>query len=68
MLMGFADILFVEGNMDKKQKSFSDRIRGMAEDIDCSQTMVEYDFIANRLRELADELEEKLEQEPPKKA
>jgi hypothetical protein len=52
--------------MNNKQKSFADRIRGMAEDIDSAQVMVEYDFIAKRLRELADELEEKLVQKPSK--
>jgi hypothetical protein len=52
--------------MNNKQKSYADRIRGMAEDIDCAQVMVEYDFIAKKLRELADELEEELAQEPSK--
>ena len=54
--------------MNNKQISYADRIRGIADDIDCAQVMAEYDFIAKKLRELADELEEKLEQEPSKEA
>jgi hypothetical protein len=54
--------------VNKKQKSYADRIRGIANDIDCAQFLMEYDFIAKRLRELADELEDKLEQESSKEA
>ena len=50
--------------MNDNHLSYADRIRGIAEDIDCAQVMVEYDFIAKKLRELADELEVKGEQEP----
>lgn len=54
--------------MDNKQKSYPDRIRIIAEDIECAEQMGEYDFLAHRLRELANELEEKLKQEIPKEA
>ena len=54
--------------MTNKHLSYADRIRGIAHDIDRAQVMVEYDFIAKRLRELADELEEKGEQKPSKEA
>jgi hypothetical protein len=43
-------------------KLYPDRIRGLATDIDCAETMSEYDFIASRLRRLADELEEWVKQ------
>jgi hypothetical protein len=46
----------------EQTKSYPDRIRGLATDIDCAETMSEYDFIALRLRRLADELEEWLKQ------
>ena len=46
----------------EQTKSYPDRIRGLATDIDCAETMSEYDFIANRLRRLADELEERMKQ------
>lgn len=49
--------------MEQTQKSYPYRIRSLAEDIDCAEIMSEYDFIANRLRKLADELEEWLKQE-----
>ncbi len=51
--------------MEQTQKSYLDRIRSLAEDIDCAETMSEYDFISKRLRMLADELEEWLKQEIP---
>jgi len=54
--------------MTNKHLSYADRIRGIAHDIDCAQAMVEYDFIAKRLRELADELEDVLEQEPSRES
>ena len=43
-------------------KSYPDQVRGLAEDIDCAETMSEYDFVSSRLRQLADELEELLKQ------
>ncbi len=54
--------------MSNKQKSYPDRVRVIAEDIDCAKYKFEYDFIAKKLRELADELDEKLKQELPKEA
>ena len=47
-------------------KSYPDQVRGLAEDIDCAETMSEYDFVSSRLRQLADELEEllKIHQSP----
>ena len=54
--------------MEQKLKTYPDRVRGLAEDIDCAETMAEYDFIATRLRKLADELEEWLAQQPLKTA
>ena len=50
--------------MEQTQKTYPDRIRGLAEDIDCSTIMAEYDFVSKRLRMLADELEEWLKQKP----
>ena len=49
--------------MKDQQRSFPDRFRGLALDIDMAETMSEYDFVASRLRKLADELEEWLKQE-----
>jgi len=54
--------------MEQTLKTYPDRVRGLAEDIDCAETMAEYDFIATRLRKLADELEEWLAQQPLKTA
>jgi len=48
--------------MEQSTKSYPDRVRGLAEDIDCAKIRAEYDFIAIRLRRLADELEEWLKQ------
>ena len=50
--------------MKDQQRSFPDRFRGLALDIDMAETMSEYDFVASRLRKLSDELEEWLKQEP----
>ncbi len=49
--------------MKNQQQSFPDRFRGLALDMDMAQIMGEYDFVASRLRKLADELEEWLKQE-----
>ncbi len=49
--------------MEQTPKSYPDRIRSLAEDIDCAEIMSEYDFISKRLRLLSDELEEWLKQE-----
>ncbi len=54
--------------MSNKQKSYPDRIRIIAEDINAAELLYEYDFQAKRLRELANELEETLKQEFPKEA
>jgi hypothetical protein len=48
--------------MKDQQRSFPYRFRGLAMDIDMAETMSEYDFVASRLRKLADELEEWLKQ------
>jgi hypothetical protein len=48
--------------MKDQQRSFPDQFRGLALDIDMAETMSEYDFVATRLRKLADELEEWLKQ------
>jgi hypothetical protein len=48
--------------MEESTNSYPDRVRSLAEDIDCAQMMAEYDFVAIRLRKLADELEEWLKQ------
>ena len=42
--------------MKDQQRSFPDRFRGLALDIDMAETMSEYDFVASRLRKLADEV------------
>jgi hypothetical protein len=54
--------------MSNNQKSYPDRIRRIAGDIESAVSRGEYDFAANKLRELANELEEKLKQEIPKEA
>ena len=54
--------------MSNNQNSYPDRIRRIAGDIESAISMGEYDFAANKLRELANELEEKLKQETLKEA
>ena len=54
--------------MNDNQKSYPDRIRIIAEDIDSAVSMAEYEYLAHRLRRLANALEEKLKQEVPKKS
>jgi hypothetical protein len=50
--------------MENQKRSFPDQVRGLALDIDMAQTMAEYVFVAKRLRDLADDLEELLKQLP----
>ena len=48
--------------MEPTIKSYPDRVRSLAVDLECAQHMVEYKFVAERLKKLADELEEWLRQ------
>jgi hypothetical protein len=54
--------------MNDNQKSYPDQIRRIAGDIESAVSRGEYNFAANKLRELANELGEKLKQEIPKVA
>jgi hypothetical protein len=54
--------------LNNNQKSYPDRIRSIAGDIESAEHTGELDFLANKPRKLANELEEKLKQEIPKEA
>ena len=54
--------------MNCQQETYPDKIRKIALDITLIKHFMELEMQAKRLRELADELEERLKQEPTKVA